>query len=261
LHSDLTDQYRHRDSLVHRLDPRVKAVATILYILAAGLVPAGSWWGFSGLLGLLLLAVLATRLGPLFTVRRSLLALPLVLAAVPLLFTTPGDVWFRLPLVGWGVTRAGAVQVVSILLRTWLAVQMAILLTATTRFPDLIWALGALRLPRPLVSTIAFMYRYLFVLADESLRMMRARASRSASLPGSRKPSVIWQARVAGGMVGSLFLRALERSERVYAAMLARGYDGSMRSLRRFRMSALDWGALGGIAVALGVVVFVGQMG
>lgn len=261
MHSDLTDQYRHRDSLIHRLDPRVKAVVTVLYILAAGLVPAGAWWGFFGLLALLGIVVLASRLGLGFTLRRSFVALPFALAAVPVVFTTPGAAWFRLPLVGWAVTLPGAILMASILLRTWLAVQMAILLTATTRFPDLIWALGDLHLPRPLVSTIAFMYRYLFVLADETLRMIRARASRSAALPGCPRPPVGWQARTAGGMVGSLFLRALERSERVYAAMLARGYDGQMRSLRRFQMSPLDWGALGCTVVALGSVILLGQIG
>jgi cobalt/nickel transport system permease protein len=145
--------------------------------------------------------------------------------------------------------------------RTLLAVQAAVILTATTRFPDLIWALGSLRLPRPLVATIAFMYRYLFVLVDESLRMLRARTSRSAVRRGRRGPSVRWQARVAGGMVGSLFLRSLERSERVYAAMVSRGYDGQLRSLQRFRMTAQDWRALAVLAALAGAAVLVGLTG
>jgi cobalt/nickel transport system permease protein len=49
---------------------------------------------------------------------------------------------------------------VSILIRSWLSVQMAILLVAVTRFPDLIHALEHLRVPAVLTTIIAFLYRY-----------------------------------------------------------------------------------------------------
>jgi len=110
-----------------------------------------------------------------------------------------------------------------------------------TPFPDVLWALGTLRFPRLLVATIGFMYRYFFVLADEATRMLRARAARSGELGDRRKPPALWQARVAGHMVGSLFLRALERSERVHAAMLARGYNGQMPNLAQRAMRRMDW--------------------
>jgi cobalt/nickel transport system permease protein len=96
-------------------------------------------------------------------------------------------------------------------------------------------------MPRLLVATIGFMSRYFFVLADETARMLRARASRAARLEGRRRPSPLWQGRVAGHMVGSLFLRSLERSERVHAAMLARGYNGQVPSLVRRTMHRIDW--------------------
>ncbi len=252
LHFDLTDQYRHRASAVHRLDPRVKVVAATLYILACSLTPVGAWASFAALLALSLAAAGLTRLGPAFALRRSFVALPFVLAALPVPFMTPGPPAFVVPGLAWTATFPGLARFASILLRTWLAVQGAILLTAVTPFPDLLWALGALRLPRLLVATIGFMYRYLFVLADEALRMLRARASRSARLPGARRPSAAWQGRVAGTMVGSLFLRALERSERVYSAMASRGYDGQLHSLSRFRMTVTDWAALAALGLLLG---------
>ncbi len=61
--------------------------------------------------------------------------------------------------------------------------------------------------------------------------MGRARASRSASLTGRGGGSIAWRARVSGAMVGSLFLRSYERSERIYAAMQARGFEGEFRHL------------------------------
>jgi cobalt/nickel transport system permease protein len=76
------------------------------------------------------------------------------------------------------------------------------------------------------------MYRYLAVLTDEASRMLRARASRSAIRLGHHGGgSIRWRAEVTGRMVGSLFLRSYERSERVYAAMQARGFDGELRYL------------------------------
>jgi cobalt/nickel transport system permease protein len=161
---------------------------------------------------------------------------------------------FTIPGLEWTLSQTGLIRFISILLRAWLAVQSAILLGATTRVPDMFWALGALRFPRTLVSTISFMYRYLFVLADEASRMLRARAARSPKIPGSPSPSILWQGKVAGSMVGSLFLRSLERSERVYDAMLSRGYDGQMRTLTRFQMNSVDWVYLSSVGMGLSLI-------
>ena len=81
---------------------------------------------------------------------------------------------------------------------------MAILLVTVTPFSDLLWGLRALHVPQPLIAIVGFMYRYLFVLADEVLRMVRARAARSATAPGRRSGgSLWWRGKVAGRMVGT----------------------------------------------------------
>jgi cobalt/nickel transport system permease protein len=244
LHYDLTDQYLDRDSIIHSLDPRVKVFATLAYVLTVSLTLEGTWWAFGVSFTILLVISWMACLKAVSVIRRSYVVLPFVLAAILLPFTMPGPILYRIPIVGWSISQPGLIRFLSILLRSWLAVQAAILLTLTTRFTDLLWALGAFRLPRPLVSTIGFMYRYLFVLVDEARRMRCARAARSATPEGTPRPSIIWQGRVTGAMVGSLFLRALDRSERVYAAMLSRGYDGHMRSLMDFRMGIIDWTAI-----------------
>jgi cobalt/nickel transport system permease protein len=261
LHYDLTDQYQFRRSVVHRLDPRVKVVLALCLILALGLLPEGAWAGFGFIFLLLLCAAILSRLGPLFTVRRSYIAIPFMLAALAVPFTVPGPTLFELPLLGWKVSAPGVIRLLSVLSRSWLAVQFAILLTATTRFPDLLWSLGALGVPGPLVSTIGFMYRYLFVLADEANRMLRARSARSVAAREGAGPSVLWQGKVAGAMAGSLFLRALERSERIYGAMLARGYDGKMRTLQAFHMQARDWGVLATVGLALSLMLVISRAG
>jgi cobalt/nickel transport system permease protein len=244
LHFHPSDPYRQIFSPLHARDPRVKVLATVLIVLSTSVSPEGAWASFVFLQTVLVILSASARLGPLYTLRRCWIALPFGMAALSTLFTTPGEPWAALPGLGWPVTQAGLIRFLSILVRALLAVQAAILLTATTRFDDILWALGALRLPGTLLAVISFMYRYLFVLGDEVLRMLRARSARSPSHPDRRGPPLLWRARVAGMMVGSLFVRALERSERVYAAMRARGYRGQVRAIARFRMRPGDWAAL-----------------
>jgi cobalt/nickel transport system permease protein len=119
---------------------------------------------------------------------------------------------------------------------------MAILLVATTQFPDLIHAFEHLRVPRVLTTIVAFLYRYLFVLTDEVYRMIRAREARSAGLPGKKRGgSIFWRAKIVGSMAGQLFLRSYERSERIYNAMISRGYTGHLRTLNPHEMNNSDW--------------------
>ena len=120
------------------------------------------------------------------------------------------------------------------MLKSWLSVQAAIVLAASTPFPELLQAMRAIGAPRLLVAMFGLMWRYLFVMVDEALRLMRARSARSGQLEGGTSRSggsIAWRARVTGGMAGNLLIRAFERSERIYSAMLARGYDGETRSL------------------------------
>jgi cobalt/nickel transport system permease protein len=253
MHVNTFDRYVTKESLIHRLDPRVKVVVTVLFIVSNVILPDGAWLVFLLSWGLILGVNWLARLELSYAFKRSFIALPFALAAITVIFTLPGRSLFTLTLGSWQVvaTEAGFIRFVSIVIRSWLSVQMAILLIATTQFPDLMHALRHLRLPQLLVAVISFTYRYLFVLADEVVRLMRARAARSARLAdGSGGGSMIWRARVAGNMAGQLFLRSYERSERVYHAMLARGYQGHFQTLNPHEMQASDW-AVGVIAVMM----------
>ena len=112
-----------------------------------------------------------------------------------------------------------------------------------------------------MVAIISFMYRYLGVIGEEAGRMNRARAARSADR-GDRGAggSIRWRATVTGSMVGSLFLRSYERSERIYAAMQARGFDGELRYLPGPPIPARAWVAFGVAVVALVAFEVVAQL-
>jgi cobalt/nickel transport system permease protein len=204
-----------------------------------------------------------SNLGVDFTFRRSFVALPFALAAVSAIFSPLGAPlsafhFFGLELV---VTDFGLTRFFSILARSWLSVQAAILLVAVTRFPEMVHAFEHLRVPVVLTTIIAFLYRYLFVLTDEVMRLLRARQARSAALAGQRPGrNMFWRARVTGGMAGQLFLRSYERSDRIYNAMLARGYSGQFRTLTPHVMRPGDWIFAGMSIVILLILQIFGRL-
>jgi cobalt/nickel transport system permease protein len=252
MHANFLDPYQDRVSPVHRLDARVKLVLVIFFILTSALTPIGAWPVYLLLLSLILSSELLSELGLPFYLKRALLALPFILAALPVLVTTPGETFLSLP-YGLNLTLAGLDKFLSIAFKSWISIQAAILLASSTPFPDILFAMRALRLPRLLVAIIGLMWRYIFVIVDEVLRLLRARTSRSAQSDRAGLRSggtLLWRARVTGSMAGSLFLRSLERSDRIYNAMLARGYDGEVRGLPHPAIRPLDW-----IAFAIGLAV------
>ena len=235
----------------------MKFVLTIATILAIALLPVGSFLALA-VIWLVLVACSATAgLGPFRLSRAAVIALPFTLAAFPLIFTVQEQIIGTISLgpLDLTISAEGIRRFLTIVIGSWLSVQVALLLAFTTPFHDLVDGLGALRLPRILVSIISFMYRYLAVLADEGSRMMRARDARSAAgAAGARGGSIRWRASVTGRMVGSLFLRAYERSERIYAAMQARGFEGTFRHLHARPLARAEIGWL--VALLLLLVAF-----
>jgi cobalt/nickel transport system permease protein len=234
MHAHLFDPYLSIPSPVHALDPRIKLALVVLFIVSVALTPAGAWAAFILYFATIFGAVILSEIPPWKILRRSVIALPFALAAFPLIFTTAGADRAAFHIGTWifSASAEGLARFLSIALKSWISVQAALLLSATTPFPDLLLAMRAFRVPQMLVSVTGLMWRYLFVLADEAIRLMRARDARSGAEPGHRPGGgVLWRARVTGGMAGSLFVRGFDRADRVYAAMLARGYDGETRAL------------------------------
>jgi cobalt/nickel transport system permease protein len=132
------------------------------------------------------------------------------------------------------VTREGLDIFFNVLCKGTIAILAMVLLNATTPFVDFLRGLESMHVPRVLVNVLGFMYRYLFVLTDERERMILALRSRS---PHPRRV-LLW--RGMGGIIGVLFIRAFERGERVYQAMCARGFRGTIRTLEVRRLRATD---------------------
>ena len=108
-------------------------------------------------------------------------------------------------------------------------------LAATTTVPELLRGLERLRVPKPIVAITGFMVRYGDVITDDMRRMKIARQSRGYD------PRWLWQAEAVATSAGALFIRSYERGERVYLAMLSRGYDGALPAFDRRRRPPRDW--------------------
>jgi cobalt/nickel transport system permease protein len=133
---------------------------------------------------------------------------------------------------GFGVS-GGWISFASILVRFVLTTTAALVLVATTGFGGVCYALERFRVPDVVVTQLLLLYRYIFVLGEEALRMTRARSLRSFDGRGTGL-------RVYGRQLGHLLLRTYARASRLYQAMLARGFDGRIRVVRRPRFGSRD---------------------
>jgi cobalt/nickel transport system permease protein len=220
-------------SAVHRLDPRAKLVGLLAITILAVSTPLERWPVFVACGAVLAVYAAVARVRPGVIWRRARLLLPVVLLAGVLLpFVRAGGETLALgPLT---VHTAGLESFATIAAKASIGMLSAVLLGATTSFPAVLRGLEAMRVPRLLVLIAAFMYRYLFVIAAEAGRM------RAALLARGYDPRHALQAGAMGRVATALFLRSYGRGERVYLAMLARGYRGSMPQLAPLAFGRAD---------------------
>lgn len=238
------------------LDPRSKILLSLGFILTLSFLPHGEFLIYALLLMILYIAAFVSGCSPLYLAKRSLIALPFALAAITLLFTVPGETLFTIPALGLDISTEGMIRFASIVTKSWISVQAAIFLVVLTGFADLMWGLQALHTPSILTSIASFTYRYLDVLKSEAFRLRTARNARSPTpLKGKRGGSFLWRARVTGWMVGSLMMRSIERSDRIYNAMLARGYRGKIKTLNHFELRSSDYWSVTGASLTYLVIV------
>ncbi len=202
------------------LDPRVKFAWALGCVVVLGLLPWGSWRAWALLVGALAVALACSRTSVRQVVRRSALALPFLLAALPLAFQPDGVARLQ-----WLVAR------------TWLSVQAVAWAVGSTPFEDVLRVLRWARLPEAFVTIVGLLWRYLFLLGDEAGRMVRARQARTPSRPRA-------VVRTTGRMAGTLLVRTLERAHRVQLAMVSRGYRAGSPAARAEPLTARSWAAL-----------------
>jgi cobalt/nickel transport system permease protein len=202
MHHDFLDRWSRLASPIHRAPAALKLALALASVVTAVAAPIAFPPVFAALGLLLALAAYLSRIPPSFILGRLLLLEPLAVGVALLALFQPN----------------GGLVALSIIVKSTLCLATMILLTNTTPFAELLRVLRRLRVPALLVTVLALMYRYLFVLIDEAERMQRARRSRTFGDGHARAWSSL------ATLVGQLFVRSTERAERIYAAMCARGW-------------------------------------
>jgi len=211
--SDYLDRYGRSRSVCHRLPPRLKLFLSLAAIVVGMLIPPAHWPAHGTLLCVLFAATSLARIPFRYVARRVggfLLVALLFGIGVPLSQGFRG---------GWEI-MAG------IVLRGTESFLAGLWLVNVIPFDQLLTTLRRTGVPAILLAILAFMYRFVFVLWDELDTMRTARRARTFDRAGA-----IFRWKVGAHMIGMLLIRALERSERVYGAMCARGWDGKLRTL------------------------------
>lgn len=242
---------RHTPSFLHGIDPRVKLIVSILFII---LMTSMNSLHLALIGGAFMGGLLAMARIPLASVLKRLLwVVPFACMLVLFLpFMREGTPIYSIHVFNltFTATRQGLMDAFLLLTRAVAAILTVILLTLTTDLNQLLMSMEALYVPRIFTSLIEFIIRYFYVLGNEWRRIINARKSRGFD----EKESIfkVNALRNFGQMLGNLFLRSYQRSERVHLAMMARGFNGLTKRNYNFRMQSTDYyWAIGVMAVGI----------
>jgi len=224
------DTLSYKDTFIHRLDPRIKLASTFIFILTIVSFPK---YEVSGLVPFFLFPALLLLFGDIpvsFILKKVLIVSPFALFVG--IFNPFLDTKALYDFNGILIS-GGWISFLSVIIKFVLTVSAGLLLIATTSFPGVCYALQQLGIPDIFVSQLLFLYRYIFVLMEETMRVVRARDLRSFGRKGHGMETFV-------NITGTLFIKTVERSERIYQAMLSRGFDGKIKTTKRYRIAMAD---------------------
>ncbi|MGQ9615231.1 MAG: cobalt ECF transporter T component CbiQ [Spirochaetota bacterium] len=225
------DELSSQRTFIHQLDPRVKLITTFFFIVV---VVSFNRYEITGLFPFIFFPLFVAAGGNLplkYFLKRLLHLSPFVLFVG--IFNPIFDHSVVLKIGRIGIT-GGWISFAGILIRYCLTVSALLLLVASTGFNPLCHALERLRIPGVFILQLMFVYRYIFVLVEESIRMIRAYNLRSFK---RRAPAI----RIFIPIIGTLLIRTLERAQSIHRGMLSRGFDGRIRLQRRLKFRSIDY--------------------
>lgn len=257
-------QYYQTESVIHRLDPRVKLVTTICFIISLFIVD--NWIGYLIAILFLALVIRLSRVPVKFMVRgmKSILFL-LIVAGCFNLFLTPGEVlvsFWKLKITKEGIFLASFMALRLILLIMGSSV-MTLTTTPNQLTDGLEKLLGPLKHLRVPVHEIAMMMsialRFIPILMEETDKIMKAQIARGADFESG---NLIKKAKSLVPLLVPLFISAFRRANDLAMAMEVRCYRGGEH---RTKMKPLiyrkrDWCAYGAVLVYLAVIVVFGKI-
>ena len=222
----------HGHSPVHRLAPETKVVSTFAFVICVALTPREQMWAFGVHAAVALSIVVLAGLPARVVLARLAVIIPFLTFAALVPFVAGGE---EIKVLGIGLSRDGLWGAWNVAAKASIGATASIILSATTSVPEILRALTRLRVPKVLVSIMAFMMRYLDLLVDQLGRMRTSMTARC------HDPRWLWQAKPIASSAGALFVRSYERGERVHQAMLSRGFTGTMPDLEEQATPGGHW--------------------
>jgi cobalt/nickel transport system permease protein len=251
-----TEHHARIRAFLQTVDPRAKLGMFLAFVLAASLT--SSYAVLLILYGLTLAAAVASRIPTDFFVKRVWLGIPLFagIVVIPSIFFVPGPTLFAITIGPLTIapTIPGLMGAILLVMRVGVSVSLAVLLVMTTPWADILKSLRSLRVPQVFVLILSMTYRYIFLFLHTINGIFLARRSRLVARARGAE-----QRRWISGTLGSLMSRSFKMSNDVYAAMLARGFTGEMRTYSTFAMTGRDW-ALLAASVGIAAVLLVGDV-
>ncbi|GBD88012.1 nickel transport protein NikQ [bacterium BMS3Abin03] len=218
------------NSRIHRIDARIQLFVTVVFVLS---VMSMSRYDIIALFPFFIYITAIIAIGGLpviSLIKKALLMSPFAIMIG--IFNPFFDKTPYLNVYGLNIT-GGWLSFISIILRFFLTVEAGLILISVTGMYRICKALRQLGLPEVFVTQILFLYRYLFVLIEEGTGMIRAKELRVFN---KRQNNL----KLFGRMAGSLFLRTFNRAQRIYQAMVARGYKGEIKMLENSKINSVD---------------------
>ncbi|MBL6957099.1 MAG: cobalt ECF transporter T component CbiQ [Chlorobium phaeobacteroides] len=228
----LLDAFSTGNSPLHTLDPRVKLLAYLPVIILTALsddirqtsVSLAGGIGLSGIAGFY---------NRLLLKRLAVVNVFMIFLWLTLPFSVSGEpLWDEGPLA---LSKAGVILCLLITIKANAIALYTVSLPGTSTIASLSHAMLHLRVPKKLVTMFYFFYRYTGVITDEYEKMLRMLHAR-----GFRSKTSMHTVRVYAYFTGMLFIKSYERSERVYNALLMRGFDGQIPLLAHFNLRKQD---------------------
>jgi len=219
-------------SYLSRIDPRCRLVS--IFVLAIAIALCHSIKTALAVFFILSASSIMSGGGSSHLIRRLIeinLFMMFVLLLLP--FSIPGEVFFTL--AGYNYSLDGLMVAVLMVLKANSIMVLIYLLIGCMDPVRIAHSLQALKIPSGFVQIMFFMIRYIDVLYDECKKMLIAAKAR-----GFSSGCNIHSFRTYGNMFGMLFVRSLERSERIYIAMKCRGFRGRYYSMASMRVKLID---------------------
>lgn len=223
------DALSYQNTPVHRLDPRIKVITTLLYII---MIVSFNRYQLTGLLPFFIYPVFVLYLGNIqagYIIKKVLIVSPFALIIA--LFNLFFDRTAIFTVYSFSIT-GGMISFISIMLRFFLTAVTAFILIATTGFVPLCFALTKIGIPSIFAIQLLFLYRYIYVLIEESIKVIRAHHVRAFNNKIKLK--------TFSYIIGHLLLRTINKAEKIHTAMLSRGFHGRIRINKRLKIKKTD---------------------